>query len=385
MDQSSPPHLHIVRVEEPAPVDVPRFSPARLTSARTLRGWTKTLLAEAVGCTTAAISQFESGTAAPSPSLEKGLARALLVRPGYFEAGRPCPSLGVDAVSFRAPARTPQLRRHTALQVAKLAWELRTSLTKHVTFPVLNTPLADDSGSESFTSPEAAALALRDAWGLGWEPVPHLVRLLESQGVLVVDVPGRFELHDMDGYSYPTPDCPVIMLVPGKGGGNVYRRRFSLAHELGHLALHASCDGQDSSKEREADRFAAEFLAPRRCLDNQLPSRFDEKRLRALSEHWGVSVDSLVYRARSLSKISQTTARRWYQRLAVLRQGGHLVEPSYTDFLGERPMMFAKAMDVAGTVGVSVADVAASVCLPVDQVLEFMPGAPTQQTLALAE
>lgn len=41
------------------------------------------------------------------------------------------------------------------------------------------------------------------------------------------------------------------------------RRRFTIAHELGHLYMGHTCDGHDgSNKETEANQFAAELLVP---------------------------------------------------------------------------------------------------------------------------
>jgi Zn-dependent peptidase ImmA (M78 family) len=42
------------------------------------------------------------------------------------------------------------------------------------------------------------------------------------------------------------------------------RQRFTIAHELGHLVLHA--DGTDVNSEREADQFASALLIPRDML-----------------------------------------------------------------------------------------------------------------------
>jgi Zn-dependent peptidase ImmA (M78 family) len=40
------------------------------------------------------------------------------------------------------------------------------------------------------------------------------------------------------------------------------RRRFTIAHEIGHLRLHAERGGRDSEAERQADVFAATLLIP---------------------------------------------------------------------------------------------------------------------------
>ena len=47
------------------------------------------------------------------------------------------------------------------------------------------------------------------------------------------------------------------------------RRRFTIAHEIGHLLLGHTCnddDGDDSHNETEANFFAAELLMPRKIL-----------------------------------------------------------------------------------------------------------------------
>jgi predicted nucleic acid-binding Zn-ribbon protein len=66
------------------------------------------------------------------------------------------------------------------------------------------------------------------------------------------------------------------------------RQRFTIAHELGHLALHA--DGTDDNSEREADQFANIILVPRAMLRHAFASTPDAD---ALCRCFNVSREAL--------------------------------------------------------------------------------------------
>jgi Zn-dependent peptidase ImmA (M78 family) len=78
------------------------------------------------------------------------------------------------------------------------------------------------------------------------------------------------------------------------------RRRFTIAHEIGHLLLRHSCvpiDGKKSHNEREADLFASELLMPPAIF------RDDFKRLRdipSLAQLYRVSPQALTIRLKEL-------------------------------------------------------------------------------------
>jgi predicted nucleic acid-binding Zn-ribbon protein len=66
------------------------------------------------------------------------------------------------------------------------------------------------------------------------------------------------------------------------------RQRFTIAHELGHLVLHA--DGTDESSEREADQFASALLIPREMLRQAVAETSD---LDVLRRRFNVSREAL--------------------------------------------------------------------------------------------
>ncbi|NRR75674.1 ImmA/IrrE family metallo-endopeptidase [Tetragenococcus halophilus] len=99
----------------------------------------------------------------------------------------------------------------------------------------------------------------------------NLLLSLEKSGIHVLEknVGGK-----ADAYSaWSTKDVPVIVLGIKK---SAVRRNFDLAHELGHLLLHAHVDflmlenNERAQVEREADYFASCFLLPAQTVKKSL-------------------------------------------------------------------------------------------------------------------
>jgi len=61
-----------------------KFSGQRLYQRRVELGYTMEQIATLVGCSTSAVSQWESGIVHPSAKSIYELSRALRVKPGYF-------------------------------------------------------------------------------------------------------------------------------------------------------------------------------------------------------------------------------------------------------------------------------------------------------------
>lgn len=110
--------------------------------------------------------------------------------------------------------------------------------------------------------------------------------------LLEVDIEG-------DGYCLPAGmlSDKTLIVIPSKGHGE--RRRFTLAHELGHLACHYhEAKHEIIDQERWCDSFASELLMPRRrvdafaatvtCLADWLkfPGRFEVSRTAAARQLW---------------------------------------------------------------------------------------------------
>lgn len=95
------------------------------------------------------------------------------------------------------------------------------------------------------------------------------------------------------------------------------RQRFTIAHELGHIALHDFADGKrfrDSSKtysltnfdseEAEANRFAAELLMPAEAI-KQVIDAMPAPDTKSLAKKFEVSEVAMRYRLKNLGWLKQ--------------------------------------------------------------------------------
>ncbi len=233
------------------------FDGSRLTLARHLAGLRKSDLAVRIDKSATAVSAWEAGTKRPAPATVAELAIALSVDPGFFSA-RPGDIGALSSVPhFRSLRSTSQLARDQAFAYGRLAVDIASSLERHVELPEIDVPRLPVSPlNADGDGPEHAARLVRQAWGIADGPAPHLVRLLERHGVLVVFSPTGAA--SVDAYSFDTKLRPVVILNPIKR--DYYRQRFDVAHELGRLVMHADAEPGSRLVEEQANRFASEFL-----------------------------------------------------------------------------------------------------------------------------
>ena len=260
------------------PTDRPRaadvaafFDGARLTLGRQLAGLRKSDLAQRLEMSPTAVAAWESGAKRPTAVTVARLALSLGVDPGFF-AMRPDDVAALSATPhFRSLRSTTQLARDQAFAYGQLAVDIATSLEKHVECPdpdVPSFPVPIDADRWDDSGPELAARYVRDQWGMSTGPAPHLVRLLENHGVLIVFSPPQAA--SVDAYSFDSRLRPVVVLNPVKH--DYYRQRFDVAHELGHLVMHSDAEPGGRTVEDHANRFAAELLMPAAEIRDELPT-----------------------------------------------------------------------------------------------------------------
>lgn len=334
------------------------FDPARLAQARRISKMSKADLHRKVGVSAAAIGQYERGEVRPRAETVAALATALGVPPGFFALGRPRVQVDIAEASFRRLRSTTVTQQQQATAYVEQAWELSCYLEESVEFPELDLPAWAHADSLDVPDPATAARAIRQHWLLGTGPIEHLVYQLEQHGILTVffsmkEDASLDEKSRIDAFSTIALPRPMIVLTPDKAN-DVMRHRFSAAHELGHIVLHRGRQGTDSQLERQADMFAAEFLTPRDVIRDQLPRRINFNRYEELSQMWGVSINSLIFRSRELDLISESTARRAYITLNGIARR---LMPVH-DYPGERPELLKSALELLDESGIPLTQVA---------------------------
>jgi Zn-dependent peptidase ImmA (M78 family)/transcriptional regulator with XRE-family HTH domain len=360
------------------------FDPRRMSLARHRNGWTKRKLADAAGLSAAAITQYELGQARPSPASLSRLAMHLGVPAAYFAAGRPVIPLASAEAHFRSLRSTRQYERQQALATMSHFAELVIVLSRAVRLPSVSLPTPGRSptdsrpdllhdevaaqGSPGDQVPESSARALRADWGLPRGPLPHLLRQIEMHGIAVAIAQFSSSKHIDAFSSWPGRlDRPVMCLSSERG--NVLRRRFSAAHELGHLVMHPQPAPGDPEHEREANRFAAELLMPARDILHLLPRGLDLAQLIELQQQWGVSVQALLRRCQELGTISQSTYKR--SMTAITDLGWRSQEPAL-DYQGEWPAMLSAALDLVRARGIDENILAQGLCLPPAEIVDLL-------------
>ncbi|HEY0454129.1 XRE family transcriptional regulator [Actinophytocola sp.] len=318
------------------------FAPARLTMARELSGLRKRELAVLIERTAAAVSQYELGQSRPSAEVLTRCARALEVPVGFFAAGRPQLRLDTTQAHFRSLRATTAVQRQQALAHVELLWEITDQLDQVIELPPvdLGLPLGIPHGDVVRT-----ARTIRKAWDLPTGPVVHLVRNLEARGIVVAGMPAVDSVA-IDAFSAALHGRPMIAL---SDKGNPMRRRFSVAHELGHLLLHPDPAPGSAQHERQANAFAAELLMPAAEIRPLLPTPVDIPALKQTADAYGVSVEALLYRGKDLAAYADSTVRRTMATLSALGWRTH--EPVHADYAGEQPALLRRAVELAADHG----------------------------------
>ncbi len=316
------------------------FDRERLTLARELRGLTKLELAEKIGKTPSAVSQFESGRARPDGQTVGRIVLALAMPAGFFANSPdaiPYSLIALDHCHFRSLRSASQRDRRMLLAHGSMICGLLSFLERKVSLPVEQvTPLA--ALPKDLEGIETLATDVRRRWGLGLGPIGNMTNLLERHGVVVIPI--EEACREVDAFSLWNERRPTIFLVMEKGSTS--RTRMDASHELGHLLMHADVAAGSPQLERQATHFGSAFLMPRDSFFHEAPSRIDWDHVWELKRRWKVSGAAIVRRSYDLGVISEAAYRRAFMHLN--QTGEREREPH--EPLHEHPASLRKALDV---------------------------------------
>lgn len=290
------------------------LDPTRIETARMRRGLTKVELARLLSVTPRTISAYETD-GAPS-RVDSHLAEALGFPVRYFHQ-KSLVQLVANDVSFRAGSRVAAKAKDAAVASGRNGLEVDAWISEKFHLPHSNVLRLEG------LSPEQAAQMLRREWGLGVRPLPNLVQLLESKGVRVYGLPPSAAA--VDAFSCWADSVPFVFSARRRTPEGV---RFDLAHELGHLVMHSSKSKtfmMGTEEEREADRFASEFLMPESCVLEYLPSHATVKDILSVKVYFQVSAMALARKALSAGRLTDWSYRQICTELT--RRGFRTSEP----------------------------------------------------------
>lgn len=327
------------------------LNPSRLDLARRRRGRTKTQLAVEAGISTRVLSDYERGAKEPSETTLRRIATALDF-PLEFFSGDDIEEPAIEGVSFRALSSITARQRDQATGAAAIALKLDGWMRDRFALPAPDVPRLRHE------SPDAAAEAIRIAWGLGQQRAPNMVHLLESHGVRVFSLVQ--ECAEVDAFSFWVGGTPYVFL---NGMKTAERSRMDAAHELGHLVLHFWGGPKGRVAEDEAHAFASAFLMPQRSVLADMARGATVPQIIKSRKRWNVSAMALAYRMAKLGLLTEWQARSTYIQLG--RMGYRDGEPR--GIARETSQVWAKVFDALRKDGMSRGDVARCLHVSVDE------------------
>ena len=313
----------------------------RLKLARSAAGLSLRDLEEKIGnrVTAQAIGKYERNESMPSSGVLIALADALGVSVDYLVGDQ---EMMLEGVEFRKKTITSK-REESQVEAKTLHLLERYLMVEellHLRSVEWHSPCeAPYPVMRDVFEADRAARSLRDHWGLGHDPIPNLVELLEEQGIKILAV----DLTNIDGLTARVrrtqkSDVPVIVVNRKEWGE---RQRFTLAHELGHLVMDVSAK---LDEEKAAHRFAGAFLMPAEALWAKIGKHrtsigWDE--LFELKQIFGTSVQAVTYRCKDLGIFNVSLFRRLFDEFT--RRGWRT--PPYKEPYakeGEKPKRFER-------------------------------------------
>lgn len=333
------------------------FNPSRLKVARQRSGLTKLQLADSVGVDPRAISGFEAGEYEPAEDTLSALVRALSYPIEFFTADD-IDIPDAEGVSFRAMSKMTAKQRDKAIAAGAIAYLLIDWIEQKFDLPDVNLPDLREDG------PEAAALSLRQHWGLGLRPVNNIIHLLENFGVRVFSL--TEDCREIDAYSVWRGYRPCIFLNTEK---SAERSRFDAAHELGHLVLHKHAAPNGLDAEKEADAFAGAFLMPEDCLKAVQRVRNIDQLIK-LKLEWKVSIAAITYRAHELGLISKWQYQTFFKEIS--QRGWRSQEPF--PIKHETSQVWKKVFAFLRDEGIGIESLADELMVPTEEVFRLVFG-----------
>lgn len=312
----------------------------RLKLARASVGLSLRELAERMGhvVTAQAIGKYERNEDMPGSRALMALATTLGVSESYLLSDE---ELALEGVDFR--------KKRSAKEEATIEAQTVQLLERYLTVEDLlglrsvewEQPRSAPWLVHDVRDAEDAARSIREEWGLGHDPVPKLAELLEERGIKVLSI----DLDDIDGLAARVlrKDRDAARVIVVRKNIWAERKRFTLAHELGHMVM---TPGADVDEELAANRFAGAFLMPADVVRAEVGaqrSAISIGELVALKQRFGVSVQAIAFRCRDLGIIEKKAFSDLFREFA--RRGWRkepFAEPARIDPGYEEPKRFER-------------------------------------------
>lgn len=270
----------------------------RLRQARTIRQLSVDDLGKMVNLSKQEILQYEDGSSKPDGAALIKFSKALGLSLDFFF--RPV-SVSIESVEFR------KRNSLTGMEIDAIKEIVKDRLESFLEIEAI----VDEPARNSFVSKHIVeceddvlplAEKLKKAWGIGEDGINNVIETLEDNNIKVVEVVASGDFDGLSGFA--NGKIPFIVLNKNVGSE---RKRFTALHELAHLLFDCNCmDKRD--EEDLCSLFANEMLISKKVFFRKIgENRRDISllELKDLQVQFGISIDALMCKAKSLNVITK--------------------------------------------------------------------------------
>lgn len=303
------------------------FYGEKLSSLRELNGLSRKELADKLNISEQAVWQYENDSILPRIEVLNQLRNLFCVETRYFfSSGYLTSKVSEEKIAYRAEDRAS--RKKTKLELTFLNYidHYINCFEQHLLVPEApiigirkeSLKLIEKSHLERKETIKKIAEFSRTKLSL--KDNKDLMYTLENSGIYIVE---KNLGSRIDAYSAVTREGRLYIVL-GTVKKSAVRRNFDLAHELGHLLLHASVDMDTLSPaelniiEKEAHLFASVFLLPEKeFVDDffELKRKSNPDYYIDLKRKYLVSIAALEMRAYGLGLLSYQENRYFWGQL----------------------------------------------------------------------
>ncbi|MGM5025099.1 ImmA/IrrE family metallo-endopeptidase [Tardiphaga sp. 862_B3_N4_1] len=318
---------------------LPKPIPDRIREAREARGLTPEDFSELLDVSRQAVAQFETGQSSPSGEVMAKIIGVTAQPPLFFVTPRERARQGTPF--WRSLKRMEQHHRRRITRRLEWARDIAAYVDRFIELPNVNLPNIEfNAECASEEDIERAAEQLRDHWKLGRVRIRNLAAVLEENGVILVHE--SVECPDMDAVSCWQGGRPFILSSAEVQSGP--RATFNLAHELGHILLHAGVEVSSETLgqiEKQANRFAGAFLLPRETFSQEVLGT-SVSYFKSLKQRWGVAIAAMAYRCKDLKIFNENQFSYLMRQMNAQRI--RKIEPLDDAFPVEKPSLLAESL-----------------------------------------
>ncbi len=311
---------------------------ARIREARISRAMSITELAEKVGLTKQAISQYELEINKPSSDTIEKFEKILKYPKSFFtQTLKENFSMDSNIAFFRSNKNISCKEKDAASIKINILSEAFEKVEKYLDFPSVNIP--EINCEENI---DKLVKKIREFWNLGNGPINNVIEILQDNGFVITRL--SVGSKKVDAFSKWCNGRPYIIL--GDDKKSAVRSRFDACHELYHLIAHIDMNTALLNKsreeiEKEADYFAGSFLMPTESFVKDICSISLDNFI-SLKKKWKVSIASIIVRCQQLGLISENQSLYLWRQMAS--RGYRTKEPFDDIIIPEKPYMLKQGI-----------------------------------------